>query len=131
MMFIGINSNLSRGARNILQIMGHGDEITIVDGNYPVLAHACQLICLDRLTLFHFVNAVLRALPIANFNAIHHQIVKTCKSYLREKSVAWLVSGDFYAHVINTHNVISTSELHLCGNLTISEGVIFQTEGKS
>ena len=130
MMFIGINSNLSRGARNILQIMGHGDEITIVDGNYPVLAHAHQLICPDRLTLFHFINAVLRTLPIANFNAIHHQIVKTCKIYLLEKSVAWLVSGDFYAHVINTHNVISTSELHLCENLTILEGVICQTEDK-
>ena len=108
MMFIGINSNLSRGLLTILHTVGHGDEITILDRNYPVLAHTRRLICPDRLTLFNFIDAVLRILPIANFDAIHHQIVKICTSYLPKKSVAWLVSGNFI----------------------IFEGVICQTEDK-
>ncbi len=76
-MLIGINSILSPDLLATLRAMGHGDEIAIVDGNYPALAHARRLIRLDGLTLSSVMDAVSSGLPV---NEIHHQIVKTCKN---------------------------------------------------
>ena len=76
MMLIRINSILSPDLLAPLRTMGHGDEIAIVDGNYPALAHARRLIRLGCLTLSPVMDAVTSALPV---NEIHYQIVKICK----------------------------------------------------
>ena len=77
MMLIRINSILSPDLLAPLRTMEHGDEIAIVDGNYPALAHARRLIRLGCLTLSPVMDAVTSALPV---NEIHYQIVKICKN---------------------------------------------------
>ena len=77
MMLIRINSILSPDLLAPLRTMGHGDEIAIVDGNYPALAHARRLIRLGCLTLSPVMDAVTSALPV---NEIHYKIVKICKN---------------------------------------------------
>ena len=67
MMLIGINPILSPDLLATLRAMGHGDEIAIVDGNYPALAHARRLIRLDGLTLIPVIDAVLSVLPVDDF----------------------------------------------------------------
>ncbi len=47
--------------------MGHGDEIAIVDGNYPALEHARRLIRLDGLDLIPVLDAILSVTPIDDF----------------------------------------------------------------
>ena len=109
MMLIGINSILSPDLRATLREMWHGDEIAIVDVNYPALEHARMLIRLGGLTLRSVMDAVSSGLPV---NEIHYQIVKFCKNMYQKKSVVPLMAGDFYAHVKNCHNchiVILTS----------------------
>ena len=147
MMLIGINSILSPDLLATLRAMGHGDEIAIVDGNYPALAHARRLIRLEGLTLIPVIDAVLSVLPVDDFidgalfrstigdsaddfDEVHHQIVKICKKYLPKKPVVPLVGADFYARVKNCHTVVSTSEPRLYGNLIIRKGVIYPTEDK-
>ena len=106
MMLIGINSILSPDLRATLREMWHGDEIAIVDVNYPALEHARMLIRLGGLTLRSVMDAVSSGLPV---NEIHYQIVKFCKNLYQKKSVVPLMAGDFYAHVKNCHIVILTS----------------------
>ena len=82
MMLIRINSILSPDLLAPLRTIGHGDEIAIVDGNYPALAHARRLIRLGCLTLSPVMDAVTSALPV---NENHYQIVKICKNMYQKK----------------------------------------------
>ena len=50
-----------------LRGMGHGDEIAIVDGNYPGVEHARRLIRLDGHHLIPVLDAMLSVLPIDDF----------------------------------------------------------------
>ena len=127
MMLIGINSILSPDLRATLREMWHGDEIAIVDVNYPALEHARMLIRLGGLTLRSVMDAVSSGLPV---NEIHYQIVKFCKNLYQKKSVVPLMAGDFYAHVENCHIVILTSKPCLYENLIIPKGIIYLTEDK-
>ena len=43
-MLMGIPSILGRELLFTLRAMGHGDEIALVDGNYPAQEHARRLI---------------------------------------------------------------------------------------
>ena len=127
MMLIGINSILSPDLRAPLREMWHGDEIAIVDVNYPALEHARRLIRLGGLTLRSVMDAVSSGLPV---NEIHYQIVKFCKNMYQKKSVVPLMAGDFYAHVENCHIVILTSKPCLYENLITPKGIIYLTEDK-
>jgi len=68
-MLKGINPILSPYLLHCLRSMGHGDEIAIVDGNYPALEHARRLIRLDGIMLIPAIDAILSILPIDDFTA--------------------------------------------------------------
>ena len=68
-MLKGIDPLLSPDLLASLRAMGHGDEIAIVDGNYPALEHARRLIRLDGHGIVAVVNAILSLLPIDDFVA--------------------------------------------------------------
>jgi L-fucose mutarotase len=48
----------------ILPAMGHGDEIAIVDANYPVAAHGKRLVRMDRHNAPAILDAVLSLVPL-------------------------------------------------------------------
>ncbi|NDH02906.1 MAG: transporter, partial [Marivivens sp.] len=50
-MLIGIPALLGPDLLYTLRSMGHGDEIAIVDGNYPALEHGRRVVRADRLEL--------------------------------------------------------------------------------
>ena len=66
-MLKGINPILSPELLAILRAMGHGDEIAIVDGNYPALENARRLIRLDGMNLVPVIDAILSVLPVDDF----------------------------------------------------------------
>ena len=47
-----------------LRAMGHGDEIALVDGNYPAAEHARRLIRADGIHLMPMLRAVLKIFPV-------------------------------------------------------------------
>ncbi|WP_275429581.1 RbsD/FucU domain-containing protein, partial [Enterobacter hormaechei] len=51
----------------VLRAMGHGDEIAIVDGNYPAEEQAKRLIRADGLDLIPVLDAILTVLPVDDF----------------------------------------------------------------
>ena len=63
-MLIGISPLLSPDALHVLRAMGHGDEIALVDGNYPAQEHARRLVRLDGLPLVPVLEAILALLPL-------------------------------------------------------------------
>ena len=146
-MLKGINPILSPDLLAILRAMGHGDEIAVVDGNYPALENARRIIRLDGMTLVPVIDAILSVLPVDNFidqalfrstvgekqdelHDIHQEMLMTCNKYAPNRPVVALVGNDFYDRVKKCHAVVSTSEPCLYANLIIRKGVIYPSEIK-
>lgn len=66
-MLIGIPSILGPDLLATLRAMGHGDEIAIVDGNYPALEHARRLIRADGHDIIAILDAILQVMPVDDF----------------------------------------------------------------
>ena len=63
-MLIGIPALLGPELLATLRAMGHGDEIAIVDGNYPAEEQANRLIRADGHHLLPVLDAILSVLPV-------------------------------------------------------------------
>jgi L-fucose mutarotase len=122
--------------------MGHGDEIALVDGNYPGLEHARRLIRLDGHPLVPVLDAVLSILPIDDFvpeaifratvkqdrdalDPVHRDIIACCRKHEPTQPVVPLLGADFYQRVKAAHAVVQTSEPRLYGNVILRKGVIY------
>ena len=144
-MLKGINPILSPELLAILRAMGHGDEIAIVDGNYPALENARRLIRLDGMNLVPVIDAILSVLPLDDFtdqalfrstvgenpeelHDIHQEMLMTCKKYAPNKPITALVGNKFYDRVKKCHAIVSTSEPCLYENLIIRKGVIYPSK---
>ena len=51
----------------ILRAMGHGDDIAIVDANFPATASAKRIVRMDGVSAPRMVRAVLSVLPLDTF----------------------------------------------------------------
>jgi L-fucose mutarotase len=64
---IGIDPLLTPELLMILRAMGHGDEVAIVDGNYPAKSNAKRLVRLDGTDASQALSAVLSVFPLDSF----------------------------------------------------------------
>ncbi|XNY09027.1 RbsD/FucU family protein [Sinorhizobium meliloti] len=141
-MLKGISPILSPELLSTLRAMGHGDEIALVDGNYPGLEHARRLIRLDGHPLVPVLDAVLSILPIDDFvpeaifratvkhdrdalDPVHRDIIACCRKHEPAQPVVPLLGADFYQRVKAAHAVVQTSEPRLYGNVILRKGVIY------
>ena len=140
-MLKGLDPLLGPDLLACLRAMGHGDEIAIVDGNYPGLEHGRRLIRLDGHGLPRVLEAVLSVLPIDDFvpqaifrstkgqdlealDPVHEDMIAICARLAPGFAVTPLLGPDFYPRVIAAHAVIQTSEPRLYGNIILKKGVI-------
>lgn len=140
-MLIGIPSILGPDLLFTLRSMGHGDEIALVDGNYPAQDHARRLVRADGHGIIALLQAILtvmpldRAVPEAIFRAslngdsaqkapIHAQIEETCASRAPGFSVRALSGTDLYPRIRGAHTIVATSEPELFANVILRKGVI-------
>ncbi|MDP4033434.1 MAG: RbsD/FucU domain-containing protein [Pseudorhodobacter sp.] len=140
-MLIGLPSILGPELLYALRAMGHGDEIAIVDGNYPAQEHARRLVRADGHGILVVLDAVLQVLPLdtatpiaifraslqgntARRAAIHEQIEQTC--HLRQPGFAVepLSAAALYPRIRNAHTVVATSEPQLFANVILRKGAI-------
>ena len=63
-MLIGIPPILGPDLLATLRAMGHGDEIALVDGNYPAQDHARRLVRADGHGVLVLMEAILQLLPL-------------------------------------------------------------------
>ncbi|MBZ9744852.1 transporter [Mesorhizobium sp. CO1-1-7] len=144
-MLIGIPALLGPELLAMLRAMGHGDEIALVDGNYPAQEQARRLIRADGHALMPVLDAILTLLPVddvvpeALFRAsvkgdpsladpVHSEMEAICAKRAPGRKVVALAGADFYARVKSAHAIVATSEPRLYANIIIRKGVIYPPE---
>lgn len=140
-MLKGINPILGPDLLMILRAMGHGDEIAIVDGNYPADAHANRLVRMDGHDAVTVADAILSLMPLDDFveaSAFRPGIVgqpdrrepifaafeAVVARHEPGKTVEPLQGAAFYERVRGAYALVATTERRLYGNLILRKGVI-------
>lgn len=140
-MLKGINPILGPDLLQILRTMGHGDEIAIVDGNYPADAHATRLVRMDGHDAVTVADAILSLMPLDDFvefaafrpgiagapdrrEAIFDAFDAVVARHEPSRTVAPLQGSDFYDRVRSAYALVATTERRLYGNLILRKGVI-------
>ena len=135
-MLIGISPVLGPDLLHALRAMGHGDEIALVDGNYPAAEHARRLVRADGIDLITLLSAVLEVLPVeAAFRAalnndplqasdIHHKIDGVLRNSPLGKAATPLAGPDLYPRIKSTFAIVASSELAPFANVILRKGVI-------
>ena len=138
-MLIGLPALLGPDLLFTLRAMGHGDEIALVDGNYPALSHAQRLIRADGHGIEAVLQAILTVLPLdedvpapilraslnndpAQKGAIHARI--DALGAARGVAVQPLAGADLYPRIRAAHALVATSEGELCANVILRKGVV-------
>ena len=66
-MLKNINPLLTPDLLYVLRAMGHGDELVIVDANYPAESAGPQVVRLDALSATQTLDVILSVLPLDSF----------------------------------------------------------------
>jgi L-fucose mutarotase len=142
-MLIGIPPVMTPELLYALAAMGHGDQIAVVDRNYPAAAAGREVIRLAGAGLVEAVDAICSLLPLDTFVAepvarmlpvgdsqqmpgIQLDILALIKSrYSREVGVEGIERLAFYERARNCFAVVATSEQQPYGCFILTKGVIF------
>jgi L-fucose mutarotase len=141
MMLIGIPPLLSPDALHALRSMGHGDEVALVDANYPAQEHARRLIRADGHGMIAVLEAILTLLPLdravanavfraalnndpAQLGPVHTQIDATCARLAPGHTVLPLGGDALYPRIKSAYCIIATGERALFANVILRKGVI-------
>ena len=126
-----------------LASMGHGDEIAIVDANFPGTSNAQRLIRFDGTDLPSVLEATLQLLPldtfvdepVARMMQVHApdevpEVQKICQVIIdkaegRRIKVAGITREAFYERARKAFAIVATGELRLYGCILLKKGVIF------
>jgi L-fucose mutarotase len=140
-MLIGISPNLSPDLLSVLASMGHGDEIGIVDANFPAAANARRLCRADGRCATDMLTAILSLMPIDDFEPraawrmavvdepstippVCHEFAGILHNAGYKGSLEPLEREDFYARSRNAFAIVATGETRLYGNILIRKGVV-------
>lgn len=143
-MLININPLLSPDLLKILREMGHGDQIAIVDANYPAASGSRKLVRLEGCNATDALDAILSVMPIDAYvdTAVNTMqvvdapdtvppIVQEFKSIValhdKKASFSSIERYRFYDEVKDAYAVVATSEMRLYGNIILRKGVISPT----
>ena len=141
-MLYNIDPVLSPDLLYTLRAMGHGDEIVLVDANFPAEALGPQCVRLDGIDNNSVLRAVLSVMPLDSFvpnPALCMEVVgdpdavpdavKDFQSIINETAktpseIQSLERFAFYEHAAKACAVVQTGERRLYGNIILKKGVI-------
>ena len=120
--------------------MGHGDEIAVVDGNYPAQDQARRLVRADGHGVLAVLEAILAVMPVdtadpsvmraslnndpAQRGAIHDRIDALCARLCTGTPVRPLAGADLYPRIRAAHTIVATTETALFANVILRKAVI-------
>jgi L-fucose mutarotase len=137
-----IDPLLSPELLSTLRAMGHGDELAIVDANYPAMSSGRPVLRADGALVPAVASAVLALMPLDEFvpcAAFHMLVVENpagqmpifeeFRTLLRkyEPNLARLEGIErfaFYERVKKCYAVVATGERRLYGNLILKKGIV-------
>jgi L-fucose mutarotase len=142
-MLKGLDPLLSPDLLHVLAQMGHGDEIALVDRNFPAASVAQRLVRLDGCDLPAAARAVLSVLPLDTFverpiaamqvvdspgvvPEVQQQVFSLARSVeQRELGIERVERFAFYERARRAFAVVATSEARPYGCVLLTKGVIF------
>jgi L-fucose mutarotase len=142
-MLKGIDPLLSGDLLKILDDMGHGDQLLLVDRNYPAAASGKPVIRLGEVGVLRAAKAILSVYPLDSF--IEHPLermeveddpIKTTslqdgllqlakKAENRDLEYGVIPRLNFYERAKNAYAVVHTLEDQPYGCFILHKGVIF------
>jgi L-fucose mutarotase len=141
-MLKGIDPLLHADLLHVLRAMGHGDELAIVDANFPATTMGRRVVRIDGVSATRALEAVLSVLPLDDFveaPCTRMEVVgdpdavpEICEAFQaivdrsesRHLELARLERFAFYARAREAFALIQTGETRLYGNLLVKKGVI-------
>ena len=132
---------LSPDLLHALRAMGHGDEIAIVDANYPAESAGPPVLRLDGLLATDVADAVLTLMPLDTYvdeqafgmevvgdpkkrEQTHKDFDKLVKKHEPAMKLALLERFAFYERASQAFVIVQTGERRLYGNILLKKGVI-------
>lgn len=126
----------------VLRAMGHGDEIAVVDANYPAEEHGKRLIRMDGHDGPRLVDAILSVMPVddmvpeavfrpaafgdpTRMEPVFGDFTVVVMKHEPDRKIVPLTGVDFYNRVKAAFAVVASGERRLYGNLIIRKGVIY------
>jgi L-fucose mutarotase len=146
-MLKGIDPLLSGELLKILDEMGHGDQLLLVDRNYPAAASGKPVVRLGEVGVVRAARAILSVFPLDSFvdRPLERMEVDDDPSIVtpnqeavlalaREENGAELEFGiiprlEFYERAKQAFAVVHTLESQPYGCFLLQKGVIFEPEG--
>ena len=140
-MLFGIDPILGPDLLHALRAMGHGDELAIVDANYPALSKARRLVRLDGVDAVHVLDAVLSLMPLDDFVDCAAftmepvddpksvpEVVRQFRQVVDKRASGFKVESmerfAFYDRAEKTFVTIASGERRLYGNIILKKGII-------
>lgn len=147
-MLIGIPAILGPDLLYTLRAMGHGDEIALVDANYPAQEHARRLVRADGHGVIALLEAILGLMPLdaaapqaifrsapnndpAQEAEIHRAIDQSCAARAPGFAVIPLAGDALYPRIRAAHTIVATGESALFANVVLRKGVIGAGGGRA
>ena len=141
-MLKGLRPILSHKLLQVLRSMGHGDEIVVVDANFPADSMAQRLVRLDGLPVTAVTDAILSVMPLDDFvpeaawrmevvgdPTAEQPIFAEFRELLARHEgngfkLAALERFAFYERAQEAYAIVATGETRLYGNIILKKGVV-------
>lgn len=141
-MLKGIPSLLGPELLHTLRSMGHGDDVAIVDANFPSASNAQRLVRADGHSATDVLRAILQLLPVDDMRHDPLRVMEVTEDpgstppvVAEFERIASEVEGrplraralpreQFYAAARAAYAIVATGERRLYGNLLVTKGVV-------
>jgi L-fucose mutarotase len=140
-MLKGLDPLLGPDLLHVLRAMGHGDEIAIVDGNYPAEEHGKRVVRLDGHGAPRILDAILSVMPVDDMvpeavwrpaayldpermEPVFEDFAAVLQKYEPKQKIVALTGDIFYNKVRACFAIVASSEPRLYGNIIVKKGVI-------
>lgn len=140
-MLKGVDPILTGDLLAVLRDMGHGDDLVIVDANFPAHSSAERLVEMPGLDAPDILGAVLSVLPLDDFvespaatmAAVHPGEADTMLALFQERCdaaegrpvpITEIERFAFYERAKQAYAIIQAGERRLYGNIIVKKGVV-------
>ena len=141
-MLKGLDPLLNADLLHVLRSMGHGDELVIVDANFPAATMGERVVRMDGVSATRTLEAVLSVMPLDDFvgePCARMQVVddpdavpEICQEFQaiidraegRRVQLGKIERFAFYERARHAFALVQTGETRLYGNVLLKMGVI-------